>query len=399
MTESLTSESEKAAKSLLFFCDDMEPEEQWNRAVNLLRGMCNMRKAETWNHMTYPAISNVDLSKRRTAFKLAIIESEDHCQKGDDLNNLKKICDLEARLAWTRQGLEIATTEGFEWAETLHREEHAPGLSTNLSTTVTAQLAELTAKVGGLAGLKEALAAEWMVQAGVYRALIEVFHQSLVSVEKKQAEAATERQAMEQKLDQTAATLQELKVLVANETQAFTEKMVELSNLVIEAVEKEYNKQEQANAEKQNTIDQMSQQITTQSEEMKLLTQKEAGLSLKISDFLQAQDIDRDQINQRMRAVEESVAAALPGVNARNPDTAAVPAGRGRDRAQRRRDPNGPNLEQRSRYMDRPLGTDLSASMDSTALSSDDEKPDDDTAGFQRPKTMLSYLSRQFEQE
>jgi hypothetical protein len=37
--------------------------------------------------------------------------------------------------------------------------------------------------------------------------------------------------------------------------------------------------------------------------------------------------------------------------------------------------------------------------MDSTALSSDDEKPDDDTAGFQRPKTMLSYLSRQFEQE
>ncbi len=31
-----------------------------------------------------------------------------------------------------------------------------------------------------------------MVQAGVYRALIEEFHQSVVGVEKKQAEAATE---------------------------------------------------------------------------------------------------------------------------------------------------------------------------------------------------------------
>ena len=58
-----------------------------------------------------------------------------------------------------------------------------------------------------------------------------------------------------------------------------------------------------------------------------------------------------------------------------------------------------PNLKQEARVdtgkkKKKAVPPGLGAAFDDFALSSDDEPPD--SPGFQRPKTMLSYLTRQF---
>ena len=96
------STEKRAAKALLFFCDDMEPKAQWERAVDFLRSMDHMQKAQVWNLMTDPEIGHAKLSKRRTAYKRAIKEAEESgfavsSNSGGDSGTDLKILTLEKR--------------------------------------------------------------------------------------------------------------------------------------------------------------------------------------------------------------------------------------------------------------------------------------------------------------
>ena len=41
----------RASRALLFFCKNMDPAEQWEMAVNLMREMNHMEKAAVWRSM------------------------------------------------------------------------------------------------------------------------------------------------------------------------------------------------------------------------------------------------------------------------------------------------------------------------------------------------------------
>ena len=69
-------EVKKASKALIYFCDNIEPLDQWQKAVDLLRSMDHMEKAGVWGLMINPNISNAQLSVRRTAYKRALKEAE-----------------------------------------------------------------------------------------------------------------------------------------------------------------------------------------------------------------------------------------------------------------------------------------------------------------------------------
>jgi hypothetical protein len=78
-------EATKAAKALLFFCDDMDPKRQWEKAVELLLPMNHMEKARVWNAMTASEnISDIILSRRRTAYKRALKAVEEERGGGVD---------------------------------------------------------------------------------------------------------------------------------------------------------------------------------------------------------------------------------------------------------------------------------------------------------------------------
>ena len=81
-----------ASKALLFFCDNLEPEKQWAKAVEALREMDHMQKAQTWTLMVNKATTtalgshnnNNDaasllllLSKYKCAYKRAVREAEE----------------------------------------------------------------------------------------------------------------------------------------------------------------------------------------------------------------------------------------------------------------------------------------------------------------------------------
>ena len=66
----------RASRALLFFCKNMDPAEQWEMAVNLMREMNHMEKAAVWRSMVEQDINSAQLSVRRTAYKRALREVE-----------------------------------------------------------------------------------------------------------------------------------------------------------------------------------------------------------------------------------------------------------------------------------------------------------------------------------
>ena len=75
-----SAEVKKAARALLFFCENIEPRDQWQKAVDIFRAMNHMDKARVWHIMANPAgeiINEAKLSIRRTAYKRALREVEE----------------------------------------------------------------------------------------------------------------------------------------------------------------------------------------------------------------------------------------------------------------------------------------------------------------------------------
>ena len=77
-----STEVTRASNALLFFCKNMDPEEQWERAVQLMKEMDHMEKASVWRVLAEPDVGAAQLSVRRTAYKRVLreVEEEDaHC--------------------------------------------------------------------------------------------------------------------------------------------------------------------------------------------------------------------------------------------------------------------------------------------------------------------------------
>ena len=92
-------EATKAAKALLFFCNEMDPKRQWERAVELLLPMNHMEKARVWNEMTASEnISDINLSRRRTAYKRALKAVEEERRSGVDQVNPHSNVSLDHNL-------------------------------------------------------------------------------------------------------------------------------------------------------------------------------------------------------------------------------------------------------------------------------------------------------------
>jgi len=71
-----------ASKALLFFCDNLDEERQWGKAVDALKEMDHMQKAQTWMLMANKAAvnnnnNNAVLSKYKCAYKRAVREAEE----------------------------------------------------------------------------------------------------------------------------------------------------------------------------------------------------------------------------------------------------------------------------------------------------------------------------------
>jgi hypothetical protein len=108
MTE--LTEERKAANALLYFRDGMDVHKQWERAVDFLREMDNMQKAGVWNLIAEPGIDEVKLSKRRTAYKRAVRDTEGYSAGdvhvglseggGDRISTLEKANMELVRVLW-----------------------------------------------------------------------------------------------------------------------------------------------------------------------------------------------------------------------------------------------------------------------------------------------------------
>lgn len=84
-----SAEVASASKALLFFCKNMEPEAQWERAVQLMREMDHMEKASVWRVLAAPDVGGAQLSVRRTAYKRVLREVEEegmHCHASGNGN-------------------------------------------------------------------------------------------------------------------------------------------------------------------------------------------------------------------------------------------------------------------------------------------------------------------------
>ena len=75
------------SKALLFFCDNLDAERQWGKAVDALKEMDHMQKAQAWTLMANKAAvnnnnNNAVLSKYKCAYKRAVCEAEEEGMGG-----------------------------------------------------------------------------------------------------------------------------------------------------------------------------------------------------------------------------------------------------------------------------------------------------------------------------
>lgn len=84
--------SDAAAKALGFFCQCMDSENQWRKAVDILRGLGERERAHTWIIIASrkPELSAVELSKHKVAFKRALREAEE-CRDGTEVGMYQQI--------------------------------------------------------------------------------------------------------------------------------------------------------------------------------------------------------------------------------------------------------------------------------------------------------------------
>jgi hypothetical protein len=151
----------KAAKALLFFCDDLEPEEQWSRAVDLLHKMDHVEKAMVWNLMTESEMSNVKLSRRRTAYKLALREVEERNASGAMFASMSLSSgapsdpELEAKFSRLKQEHDELLGEYYRWStvpENMRSNEEIP----HMSGTHVGEFSQGTESISGMVSMVEA---------------------------------------------------------------------------------------------------------------------------------------------------------------------------------------------------------------------------------------------------